>query len=524
MVRVGVDDDILSQQKFTHEFESRQSVIGKLLFSLSRASSYKRENEEDGSQHEKFELVDKIVDAEFIPLCAKYFDLSKGAVSFYPGDILSSLEFFHDKLLHLANNNVIFEGKFTIEAILASLARKIALRIAQIDMSHSSMTVARRIQLKELVYELQEKYGGEKVKKEWKKLISGPFELALAVLDRKKIIFCGGSSNYIDENGVGQRGIGRDYLNRLFDADKDIDGDGKSDDDSIVFYDPQIHLDTHGREYNYNIDGPTEALARDLSEIAIYEIANTTVSFVTMMEIIRDVAKGKKIVFWMGDKFIPIKPNHEGDKDKLAKILEVHLATFFKAESSARSYFMKFAKQFKEEGYPINFEYVTDSETTQKRKRKPWFDDENNKTELHFDIYKDLFCSDVLIRALMRIAERKQTTIIFHDISEGKEDDVSLLKERYENPNSDTKDLRLLQEGANFYQRYSNKMRDLFFRWHKTKKYDYEMKTEDENPNPNVAQLAVDGGSAAEYAKNRIMPIPEGRLDFLKWLLHEDAD
>jgi len=413
------------------------------------------------------------------------------------------------------------EIKDNTTEIVADIARKMALEIAKLDIKLLSPDYIQK--LRRLISTLQKEYGGEIVQKRWKKLISGPFELALAVLDGKKIIFSGGSSNYIDENGEDQRGTGRDYLNQLFDEDSDIDGDGKSDNGSIVFYDPQIHEDTHGRKYDYAIDGPTEALARDLSEIAIYEIANTTLSFVTMMEIIRDVAKGKKVVFWMSDEFIPIKPNNESDRAKLSKIFEVHLASFSKAEKNVRSYFMKFARQFKDEGYPVNFEYVTDSAPNQERKRKPWFD-ENTKTILHFDIYKDRFSADILIRALMRIAERRQTTIVFHDISEGQESDVSLLKQRYENTNGETKDGRVLQEGVNLYQRFGNKMRDLFFRWHKTKKHDYEMNTEDTNPNHNVAQLAVDGGSAASLAKNRIMPIPEDQREYLRWLLHEAAD
>jgi len=361
------------------------------------------------------------------------------------------------------------------QKILSLIAGKMAHELTVHIMAKglSSIPEDKRKQLKQFVEELQNKYG-ERIKKKWSKLITGPIELLAAVLDGKKIIFLGGSSNNLDENGIQQRGKGRDFLSHLIQQDGDMDGDGFQDDDSIVFYDPQIHEETHGRGYNFSVDGPTEALARDLSAVNVYEIGNRSLSIVTMMEIICDVAKGKKIVFWMDDRFIPVEPNTKDGKETVNQIIEKHIAVLVKAEKDARNYFMKFVNEFNKvtaRKNPVIVEYTAEEENDLKnRKRKPWFDENKN---LVFDIYPDRFSADVLIRALMRIAEDLPTKVVFHGTVAGKENDDVKLKGRIQ---GEPHKLNYLEPEESprkrwyeFYKKFGGNLRIQLLRWHNEK-------------------------------------------------------
>jgi hypothetical protein len=87
------------------------------------------------------------------------------------------------------------------------------------------------------------------------------------------------------------------------------------------FFDPQIHPSTHGREYVWAIDGPQEKVARDVAQLRVYEIIPTTISAVSILEIMDDAYRGRKSIVWFngGSNFEPIglgkyaalKANHE---------------------------------------------------------------------------------------------------------------------------------------------------------------------------------------------------------------------
>jgi len=120
--------------------------------------------------------------------------------------------------------------------------------------------------------------------RKWENLLVGKEEA------KKTKVFSGGTCNIATPNGM-IRNTGRDLLNNVLNKM------------GTPFFDPQIHEDTHGREYVYDLDGPAEQLARENAKVLIYEIAPYTLATVTMLEILQDAVSGKKvIVILTGDK------------------------------------------------------------------------------------------------------------------------------------------------------------------------------------------------------------------------------
>ena len=120
---------------------------------------------------------------------------------------------------------------------------------------------------------------------------------------RMPLVFTGGACNIQDVAGP-VRNPGRDRLHAW------LDEQGRS------YFDPQIHPTTHGREYLWGIDGPQEKKAREEAELRVYEITATTISAVTMLEILDDAHRGRRSVVWFnhGKTFAPIGL---GDRDEL---------------------------------------------------------------------------------------------------------------------------------------------------------------------------------------------------------------
>lgn len=102
------------------------------------------------------------------------------------------------------------------------------------------------------------------------------------------LLFTGGACNIQDVSGP-VRNPGRDPLAHW------LDEQGWS------YFDPQIHPSTHGREYVWGIDGPQEKRARDEAKLRIYEITATTISAVTMLEIMDDARRNLKSVVWFNE-------------------------------------------------------------------------------------------------------------------------------------------------------------------------------------------------------------------------------
>ena len=117
------------------------------------------------------------------------------------------------------------------------------------------------------------------------------------------VLFTGGACNIQGLDGP-IRNPGRDRLHAW------LDEQGWS------YFDPQIHPTTHGRDYVWGIDGPQEKKAREIADLRIYEITASTISAVTMLEIMDDARRGRMAIAWFnhGKIFAPIGL---GDRDEL---------------------------------------------------------------------------------------------------------------------------------------------------------------------------------------------------------------
>ncbi len=117
------------------------------------------------------------------------------------------------------------------------------------------------------------------------------------------LLFAGGACNIQNLDGP-IRNPGRDRLHAWLDTGR------------RWYFDPQIHPTTHGREYIWGIDGPQERKARAVAKLRVYEITSTTISSVTMLEIMDDARRGRQTVVWFNDgkTFAPIGL---GDRDQL---------------------------------------------------------------------------------------------------------------------------------------------------------------------------------------------------------------
>ena len=89
-------------------------------------------------------------------------------------------------------------------------------------------------------------------------------------------VFSGGACNVRDEQGQLLRNVERDDINKWI-TEK-----------GIRFYDPQIHPDTHGMEYNFEIHSHMEIAARAAASVNIFEISPRTFGGVASMEVALD--------------------------------------------------------------------------------------------------------------------------------------------------------------------------------------------------------------------------------------------
>lgn len=126
----------------------------------------------------------------------------------------------------------------------------------------------------------------------------------------RPLLFTGGACNIQTPEGP-IRNPGRDPL-----ADW-LDAKGWS------YFDPQIHPSTHGREYVWGIDGPQEKKARQEAQLRIYEISATTISGVSVMEVLDDARRGRSSVVWFNGGRV-FTPMGLGDRDALHANTALH--------------------------------------------------------------------------------------------------------------------------------------------------------------------------------------------------------
>jgi len=89
-------------------------------------------------------------------------------------------------------------------------------------------------------------------------------------------VFSGGACNIMNENAILVRNTERDRINDWITEQK------------ILFFDPQIHPDTHGVDYDYALHHPLELGARTAARVNLYEISPYTFGGITSLEIAID--------------------------------------------------------------------------------------------------------------------------------------------------------------------------------------------------------------------------------------------
>lgn len=146
------------------------------------------------------------------------------------------------------------------------------------------------------------------------------------------LLFTGGACNVPGADGPG-RNPGRDFLARW------LDHQGWS------YFDPQIHPSTHGREYLWPIDRPQEVAAREKAKLRIYEITSTTISAISMLEIMDDARHGRTSIVWFngGRSFAPIGlgdreriRSDESLRKRLGRVAYEHLVAYVDAGTRLR--------------------------------------------------------------------------------------------------------------------------------------------------------------------------------------------
>ena len=161
----------------------------------------------------------------------------------------------------------------------------------------------------------------------------------------KTQVFSGGACNIIDEKGNLLRNTERDPINDWMTAQ------------GVFFFDPQIHPETHGREYDYMTDHDLEMRARSIAKINLYEVSPRTFGGITSLEIATDQFRWKEpmvIYYSDGDPNSDQIPVHSEKGHPLfapyglktsAQTLRFHYQEFIKNANNMRKYVMGFARE-----------------------------------------------------------------------------------------------------------------------------------------------------------------------------------
>ncbi|GAB1421473.1 hypothetical protein MASR2M15_16380 [Anaerolineales bacterium] len=158
-------------------------------------------------------------------------------------------------------------------------------------------------------------------------------------------IFSGGACNVLNEQGQLLRNIERDPINDWL-TEK-----------NIPFFDPQIHPDTHGQEYDYLVHHPLEVAARDYASINLYELSPRTFGAITSLEIAVDQFQFNEpmiIYFSDGEEGEDRIPEHSKTGYPLFRprgiesspqAMQAHYQEFIKNGNNVRKYLMSMARK-----------------------------------------------------------------------------------------------------------------------------------------------------------------------------------
>lgn len=173
------------------------------------------------------------------------------------------------------------------------------------------------------------------------------WNLAQTTEDAKKTqVFSGGACNVRDGSGNLWRNRERDAINEWLHQK------------GIRLFDPQIHPDTHGIGYAYEIHHPIELAARESAKVNLYEVNPYTFGGISMMEIAMDHFRYDEpmvIYFSDGDPETDYIPEHSkaghplfvpmGLDNKNELSMRAHYAEMLKNGTNMRRYLVKFAQE-----------------------------------------------------------------------------------------------------------------------------------------------------------------------------------
>jgi hypothetical protein len=177
----------------------------------------------------------------------------------------------------IASNNLLQRGEMADSLSVETQQNKMAMdqQLAGKVVESPAITVMQETKL-------------EQPKKMWEHMLVGEAEVDQAINEGKRIVFSGGACNVIDAEGNLVRNTKRDRINAELDKRK------------IVFFDPQIATNTHGREYDFDKDGMSERKASVASQDDLFLIDPDTFGGVTHLEVFRDARnQGAKQVVWI---------------------------------------------------------------------------------------------------------------------------------------------------------------------------------------------------------------------------------
>lgn len=160
----------------------------------------------------------------------------------------------------------------------------------------------------------------------------------------KVLVFSGGACNIRDGEGRLLRNQERDDINDWLTRN------------GILFFDPQIHPDTHGESYDFEKHQPMEVAARRHAKINLFEMSPLTFGAATALEIAVDEFRHQDptvIFFSDGNHSQDVIPIHSADgyplfapkgirKNEVAR--EHHYNEYVKSGDRLRKYLMRFAE------------------------------------------------------------------------------------------------------------------------------------------------------------------------------------
>lgn len=162
---------------------------------------------------------------------------------------------------------------------------------------------------------------------------------------RQVKVFSGGACNIRDASGALLRNSERDKVNDWLTQR------------GVLFYDPQIHPDTHGCEYDYDVHHRLEQAARSAAGVNLFEVSPHTFCGVTSIEVAVEVFSLEKptiIFFSDGHDDIDLMPAHspsgyplfvpKGLRDSQAA-MRSHYNEMIKNANRMRQYLLLFAEQ-----------------------------------------------------------------------------------------------------------------------------------------------------------------------------------